>query len=42
MTHQPLHTMPTTIFTDIMRVGMDFAVAINAAALLPLMLNRTQ
>ena len=34
-THQPRHTMPTTILTDLAQIVMDFSIAINNAALQP-------
>ena len=36
------HTMPTTILTDLAQIVMDFAIAINAAAFQPRMLDQTQ
>ena len=33
--------MPTTILTDFAQIVMDFAIAINAAALQPGMLDQT-
>ena len=41
-THQPRHTMPTTILTDLAQIVMNFAIAINTAALQPRVLDQTQ
>ncbi len=41
-THQPRYTIAATVFTDFAQVVMDFAIAINAAALQPGMLDQTQ